>query len=296
MRRISYAVSVTALLALAGCGGGSSSSGTRITSLTISPAAAIVRPNGTRAFVPQIQGSGSPDTHVTWSADAGKIDNNGIYTAPAAGSLAHVTVKSVADPAKSATATITISDTAGPTFLFDSSAVPTLARHFFSIAAGGTLDLSRLITVAGSTNAGILWSVVTPNGGTITAGGVYTAPAANGSYLIQFASAADPTQIDYVYAVIGPLASGPVTGTIAIKAPLGTDGNPLSVLKVGRTYRFGYALTLQNSTDASVTWSATNGGAIGSDGSFTAPFAGAYTITVTSVASGQSASTTVTAQ
>lgn len=283
------------LASITGCGGGSGSpAGDRITSLSISPTMAIVRPNGTRAFIFQLQGTGTPNPGVVWSADTGTIDNNGVYVANGAGSTAHVTVKSVFDPTRSATATVTVSDTAGPAFSIDASTVSTLTRRFFTLTTGGTIDLGALIKVVGTANTGITWSVVTPNGGSISSSGVYRAPSVNGNYLIQFAATADPTQTDYVYAVVGPIASLPVTGTISISSPIGVNGLPLSDLRVGTRYRFGYTLSVQNSTDVSVTWSANNGASIGADGSFTATVPGQYKVTVTSVAAGVSASAVVT--
>ena len=299
MRRIFSWCAALSLIPLTGCGGGSgnsSSGGNRISSVTITPTSAIVRPNGTRAFVFQIQGTGTPDTSVVWSTDSGTIDNNGVFVANGTQSTAHVTVKSVFDPTKTASADVTVSSTAGPTFSIDSSTTTTLARRFFAVDASTRFDLGALIKVSGAANTGIVWTVITPDGGSIDANGVYTAPAINGNYLIRFAAAADLTQFDYVYAVVGPRASAPVTGTISISPPLGANGAPLTVLQVGTTYRFGYALTLQNSTDTSVTWSVTNGASIGTNGTFIAPRPGTYTVTVTSVASGQAASATLSAQ
>jgi hypothetical protein len=283
--------------ALAGCGGGGGTpAGTRITALTIEPAGAIVRPNGTRAFTFRVEGTGTPDNSVVWRADSGTVDSNGVYVANGGAPIAHVTVQSVSDPTKSATAVVTVSDTAGPTFIVDTATKSTLSQHFFTIDPGASIDLSALVRVTGAANTGILWTVVTAGGGTIDPSGRYTAPGTNGTYLIRIAAAADPAQIDHFYAVVGPIASLPVTGAISIKIPVGANGAPLAVLKAGSTYRFGYALTIQNSTNTSVTWSVNNGATIGADGSFTPPSPGTYTVTVTSVGSGQSASATVVVQ
>jgi hypothetical protein len=299
MRQVLFGLCLLGVLALAGCGGGSNSpAGSRISSLSITPGNVIVRTGRTRAFIFRIQGTGSPDTRVVWSADNGTIDNNGVFLANGNQGTAHVTVTSVVDPTKSATANVTVSDTAGPTFILDTStpATQTLDRHFFNVAANGTLDLSKSIKVVGATNTAILWSVVTPGGGTIGANGVYQAPSANGNYLIQYSAAADPSQSDFVYAVVGPLPSGIVTSTLTIILPPDPNGVPSARLTVGTTYRFGFTLTVQNSNDTSVTWSVNNGASIGGDGTFTAPHAGNFTVTVTSVASGQAVSAIVTAQ
>lgn len=297
MRRTILVLCLACLVALVGCGGDGGSpapQGNSITSLVITPGRATVRPNGTRAFIYQIQGTGSPDLGVVWSTDNGTIDNNGVFSATGAPTSANVTVKSVFDPTKSATANIVISN-AGPTFTIDSSTRGTLARRFIQVANNGTIDFGQFIKVVGDPNTAIQWSVVTPGGGSIDVNGLYTAPSTSGNYLIRFAAAADPTQVDYVYAVVGPLTALPVTGTITISPPITASGAPAD-LKAGLKYRFGYSLLLQNSNDATVIWTVDNKASIGSDGSFTAPTAGKYTVTVISRAAAISATTVVTVQ
>src|SRR5690242_18020825 len=102
MRRGSSAIALGALLALAGCGGGNggTATGNSIASVSITPTNAIVRTNGIRGFSYQILGTGNPDPRVTWSADNGTIDNNGVFTANGGQSTAHITVSSIADPTK----------------------------------------------------------------------------------------------------------------------------------------------------------------------------------------------------
>ena len=48
-------------------------------------------------------------------------------------------------------------------------------------------------TATGS-NIPVTWSVVTPNGGDITSGGLYTGPAAQGMFLVKATSIADPSK------------------------------------------------------------------------------------------------------
>jgi len=56
--------------------------------------------------------TGSANTAVTWSvlegAAGGTVTAAGVYTAPAGGGTYHLVATSVADPAKSATATVTV--------------------------------------------------------------------------------------------------------------------------------------------------------------------------------------------
>jgi hypothetical protein len=55
-------------------------------------------------------------------------------------------------------------------------------------------SLSFSATVTGGSGTGVVWSVLEVGGGTVTSGGVYTAPAAAGVYHIVATSAADPTR------------------------------------------------------------------------------------------------------
>lgn len=71
------------------------------TALTVSPTTAQVAPGGTQQF--------SASTSVTWKANNGTIDTNGLYTAPTTGQTADViTATGVADTTQTATAQITI--------------------------------------------------------------------------------------------------------------------------------------------------------------------------------------------
>ncbi len=63
-------------------------------------------------------------------------------------------------------------------------------------------------TVQFSANVAVTWSVVTANGGTITADGLYTAPATQGLYLIKATSNADPTQSATVNVQVGSMGMG----------------------------------------------------------------------------------------
>ncbi|TWJ32816.1 hypothetical protein [Geobacter argillaceus] len=66
----------------------------------------------------------------------------------------------------------------------------TITPSTVSMAGGGTSNFSA--TVSGATGQGVIWSVVESNGGSITQGGVYTAPQTAGTYHVTATSAADP--------------------------------------------------------------------------------------------------------
>ncbi len=79
-------------------------------SITISPSAVNLTPNGTQQFTATV--TGAADTTVTWTiqegALGGTLSNSGLYTAPAALGLYHVVATSNADNTQSATATIAL--------------------------------------------------------------------------------------------------------------------------------------------------------------------------------------------
>jgi len=68
----------------------------------VSPTSATLFSNSTHQFTATI--SGTSNTGVTWSATAGSVDSNGLYTAPRVNTLTNVvvTAKSSADPSVSA--------------------------------------------------------------------------------------------------------------------------------------------------------------------------------------------------
>src|SRR6202030_4398463 len=92
------------------CGGGSQSAPgpkgppPRPSALSISPETDILGPGGTRVF--------TPTTAVTWTlaegAAGGTITNSGRYSAPATLGTYHVVATSLADPSKTATATVQV--------------------------------------------------------------------------------------------------------------------------------------------------------------------------------------------
>jgi len=148
--------------------------------VTISPAAQSVAVNATQQFTASV--TGNTNTTVAWSVNGtaggnstlGTISNAGLYTAPAVIPTPNpVTVKatSAADATQFASATVTV--TANPITV---AITPAPAR----VATAGTQQFTA--TVTGSSNTTVTWSVNGIAGGnstvgTITVGGLYTAPA-----------------------------------------------------------------------------------------------------------------------
>jgi hypothetical protein len=146
-----------------------------------------------------------------------------------------------------------------------------------TLLTGGTQQFTA--TVTGSSNTSVTWSAT---GGTVSASGLYTAPATAGTYTVKATSAADTTK------------SASATCTVSAPAAVAISVSPTSAsVSTGGTQQF--TATVTGSSNTSVTWSAT-GGTVSASGLYTAPAtAGTYTVKATSVAdTTKSASAAVT--
>lgn len=223
--------------------------------ISISPTTTTVNQGSTKQFTATV--TGTTNTAVTWSVTGtgnGSITSAGLYTAPAKAGTFTVVVKSSADTTKTASATITVS-------AVGISLSPTTA----TVAQGGTQTFTA--TVTGAANTGVTWSVTGSGNGTITSGGVYTAPAKAGIFTVTAKSSADATK----------------TASATVTVPVKVAVSPAApTVNGGATQQFTATVTGGNSS--SVTWSAT-GGSITSGGLYTAPATpGTCTVTATSVA------------
>jgi hypothetical protein len=150
--------------------------------VSISPSGALsLYVSATQQFTSTV--ANSSNTAVNWqvngvtggSASTGTISTSGLYQAPATvPSPSSVTVKavSVADANASASATVTIQQL---------PPVVTVSPAIISVPGNTTQQFSAIVT--NTTNTGVTWQVNTVPGGnatvgTITSGGLYTAPSA----------------------------------------------------------------------------------------------------------------------
>ncbi len=278
-RRLLLTTTCGVFAGLTGCGSGSSGS-SGISSLTVSPTTSSLVPGGSRAFTYVIQGT-SADLGVVWSVvepGGGSVDQTGLYTAPSSPGTYHVKVASHSNPSTYSLATISVAP---------SAVNLQLTTHTLSTAANSTVNLAQYVTVTGTFNVGVIWTVQSTNGGTVNAAGIYTAPSQAGTYIVKATSAADPSQSDMLFITV-------VTATISI--------SPTSItLGPGATGTFGYSLKVVGSTDNSISWFASDasgnklpgaiagstaqpdGSSITTSGSYTAPSkAGTYYVTVAS--------------
>lgn len=146
-----------ALLAVAGCGGGSTSASTSNGTLSISPGSGAIDTNctgcnngSTQQFTATLASGGAAS--VTWSVSggdarsgAGSISLSGAYTPPgyltADSVKVTVTAKLVSSPSTTATATLTVT----PGFL------QPLSPENAALGAGGTLTVTGYLAEAGGT-------------------------------------------------------------------------------------------------------------------------------------------------
>src|SRR5271157_3158531 len=225
--------------------------------VSVSPATATLYGGQTQQFTASVDNTGN--SAVTWTLSpatgAGSISATGLYTAPATISSTQkltVTATSQADITKSATATVTLLPVLAVT--------PTTATLY----GGGTQPFTA--------NQSVTWTLTPATGaGTITSGGLYTAPAsvtAQQAVTVTATSQADITKSATATVTLLPvLAVTPATAT----------------LYGGGTQPF--------TANQSVTWTltpATGAGTITSGGLYTAPASvtaqQAVTVTATSVA------------
>jgi len=168
--------------------------------------------------------TGTSNTAVIWSVQesgGGTVSTAGLYTAPATGGTFHVRATSVADPTKSASATVTVT-------AVSVAVSPTSA----SVIAGNTRQFTA--TVTGTSNTAVTWSVQESGGGTVSASGLYTAPATAGTYRVRATSVADPTKSASATVTVTPVScvagspGVPCTGASPLICVAGAPGTPCS--------------------------------------------------------------------
>lgn len=166
----------------AGCGGDKKDTTPTGVTVTISPTNPSVAGATTQQFTATV--TGSTNTAVTWQVNGvtggdatnGTISTTGLYTAPTVlptTTTVSVTAVSQADTTKTSSTLVTLTAPAVTISISPTSA---------TVPAGGTQQFTPTVTVTGSTNNAVTWSVSGVQGGdpihgTIDANGLYTAPA-----------------------------------------------------------------------------------------------------------------------
>ncbi len=158
---------------------------TPVISVTVSPLSVTVQTSAMQQFTATV--TGSSNQNVTWSVQAGgaggTITSSGLYTAPASAGTDTVVATSVADTSANGAATVTVSST-GPTI--------TVSVQPYAVTVAPNAVQQFQATVNGTSNQNVTWSVTgAPASGTITSGGLYTAPMTGGTYVVVATSVVD---------------------------------------------------------------------------------------------------------
>ena len=280
MNRILFLI-IAATLLWSSCGGKKSTPPAVGVAITISPTSASVAGGATQQFTATV--TGSTNTAVTWQVNSatggdtinGTISTTGLYTAPTVlPTTTTVTISAIAqaDTTKVATAAVTLTAPA-----VTISIAPTTA----TVVAGQTQQFTPTITVTGSSNNAVTWSVNGVQGGdaihgTIDANGLYTAPLSppRGGITVRATSQANTTfsASAPVTVQFGPAS---LTGTYVFFASRPDDSSGS-----GFFYRAGTFVTdgKGNVTSGTNDVSAGSAGALGS-GSYTVGADGRGTLT-----------------
>lgn len=239
--------------------------------VSISPTTASVPVTNTRQFTATV--TGSANTAVIWkvadvvggNATVGTISTTGLYTAPAvppAGAFS-VSATSQADPTKKATAVVTV--TAAPAVAV--SLNPTSAN----VQTNATQQFTA--TVSNAANTSVTWQVNGITGGnatngTISATGLYTAPAAvpASAVTVTAISQADPTKSASANVTV---TTPPIVVTVSVtpaSASVAAGGTQQFTATVGGTPNTAVTWQVNNVTGGSAST-----GTIDSNGLYTAP-------------------------
>ena len=205
----------------------------------LSPKEAAVEGGAAQQFTAKVTGAADPA--VTWTVQetvaSGAIDRDGVYHATSSPGTYHVVATSNADPTASASAAVTVS-----------WPLVQVAVSPASTTVSAQVATDFVATVTGSADGTVIWSVQEgASGGTIDAGGHYTAPSAPGTYHVVATSNANPTvstRASVTVKVILP------TVTISV-SPSSATMNPQASTT--------FIATMTGSADAVVIWSVQEG-------------------------------------
>ena len=145
--------------------------------MALLPASADLESGDTLGFAASVANAANPA--VTWQVmegGGGSVSPSGLYTAPDADGTFHVRAAAVADPRATADATLRVRRKVTVTVSPATASLAPAATRAFTAAVANAADTS------------VTWSAT---GGAITAAGLYTAPAAPGTFTVRATSLAD---------------------------------------------------------------------------------------------------------
>jgi hypothetical protein len=169
-----------------------------------------------------------------------------MYTAPSTAGTYTLTAVSVADPSKSASAVVAVSQPSQISI----SVSPVTA----SVQSGGQQQFTAYLS--NTSNTAVTWSA---SGGTLATSGLFTAPIAAGTYTVTAVSVADRTKS--------------ASATVSVSAPqaITVSISPTTVA-IPEKWQQQFAASVSGSSNTAVTWTVTQGtGTITQSGVYTAP-------------------------
>jgi hypothetical protein len=222
------AVAIAGALTLTACGGGGSSNHPTTNDLVIVPGSASIPVSQAGQFTAYLAGVGQT---ATWTASGGTIDNTGLFTAPSSPGNVTLTATSGSNSGTTAVQVVAAQPVAvSPAALTVSAG----ATQTFTATPAAGVEWSVAGLVGGDCVAPAINSTVQCHG-TITNGGVYTAPLSpppGGSVTITAASGGNSgTATATILFSSASLTTGGTSGQFAL-AFAGTDvlqGFPLTV-------------------------------------------------------------------
>jgi hypothetical protein len=222
--------------------------------VSVSPTSASVSPGASQSFAAGVSGSGNPSMAVTWSvngaaggnATVGTItagnNNTATYVAPVnppSPATVNVTATSVADPAKSASAAVTIA-CVQPNALSPSAASVTLGQSQVFTA-----------TLCISPGAPISWDVNGIPGGNFSIGTIVSTGGTTASYTAPLLPPpSNPVTINATSQTTPPQIAA---ATVTVVSNITVQVSPASAT-VPVTQRLTFTATVLNTSDAAVTW------------------------------------------
>jgi hypothetical protein len=199
--------------------------------VTVNPTSATLAPGESLALSAAVTGN---DKGVTWSMAEGMLGGSvtaaGVFTAPQTPGEYVVVATSLADPARSGGANITVTEAVVVAPPSPATVTIAVSPQIASIVGGTTVRFTA--TVTGSTNVGVTWSVAEAGGGVVNSTGLYYAPLTAGTYHLIARSVADPSKTASATITVtpAPVSTQPATPTSTqpatpIPSGVGTGGN-----------------------------------------------------------------------
>ena len=222
------------LFLFTGCGGSSTGkvsqpANSTVTQVTVTCTPASVATGETAKCSAAVAGTGGYSSAVMWSASGGSVDATGMFTAPTAPGSATVTAVSTQDATKSGKAAVAVQAGSSSVTGVAVTCTPT------TIAPAATAQCSATVAGTGTFANTVTW---TASGGSISAAGLFTAPAAAGGITVTATSTQDTTKAGTASLTVQAVTAGTSTIPPSQHVVIVLEENQSFDLVVGRTDRW----------------------------------------------------------